>query len=166
MGKRFVQTEWSSLIPELAQYLQIDPQKPDNLRHSKLALEAIKKICKKYRYMFRSDLLYSEMNYMIENLSAHLLGNLINAVTLLSTPGYGIGDMQLLVSICNSALHIIESILAQEELPDFYEENLGQITQACIYLLGTEFPIMQSTAEDREAVFKMKGKVVRLVYQY
>lgn len=37
------------------------------------SLEAMKKICKKYRYMFRSDNLYREMNYVIEQLSAHLL---------------------------------------------------------------------------------------------
>ena len=37
------------------------------------ALEAMKKICKKYRYMFRSDALYSEMNYMITTLSIHLI---------------------------------------------------------------------------------------------
>ena len=83
MGKRFVQNEWPSLIPELASYLAIDPTKPHNLQCSKLALEAIKKICKKYRYMFRSDDLYREMNYMIENLSHHLLSNLIFAVSTL-----------------------------------------------------------------------------------
>ena len=43
----------------------------------KRSLEAIKKICKKYRYMFRSDDLYREMNYMIENLSPILLQALI-----------------------------------------------------------------------------------------
>jgi len=37
------------------------------------SLEAVKKICKKYRYMFRSDNLYSEMNYIIDSLSGHLL---------------------------------------------------------------------------------------------
>lgn len=37
------------------------------------AFEALKKLCKKYRYMFRSDNLYTEMNYVIENLSPHLL---------------------------------------------------------------------------------------------
>ena len=37
------------------------------------SLEAMKKICKKYRYMFRSDNLYREMNYIIESLSVHLL---------------------------------------------------------------------------------------------
>lgn len=42
----------------------------------KRSLEAIKKICKKYRYMFRSDDLYREMNYMIENLSPLLINNL------------------------------------------------------------------------------------------
>ena len=41
--------------------------------HIRYCLEAIKKICKKYRYMFRSDALYKEMNYMIDNLSEHLL---------------------------------------------------------------------------------------------
>jgi hypothetical protein len=45
-------------------------QDPNVIRYS---LEAMKKICKKYRYMFRSDSLYSEMNYMIEHLSGHLL---------------------------------------------------------------------------------------------
>jgi len=39
----------------------------------KYALETFKKICKKYRYMFRSDALYNEINYMIENLSIQLL---------------------------------------------------------------------------------------------
>lgn len=29
--------------------------------------------------MFRSDALYNEMNYMIENLSPHLIQSLINA---------------------------------------------------------------------------------------
>lgn len=37
------------------------------------SLEAVKKICKKYRYMFRSDNLYSEMNYIIDSLSTHLI---------------------------------------------------------------------------------------------
>lgn len=32
-----------------------------------------------------------------------------------------------LFGILNSVLHIIESFLAQEELPDFYEENLENI---------------------------------------
>ena len=44
------------------------------------------------------------------------------------------------LGISNSVLHIIESILSQEELPDFYEENLATITQCCTIILGTEFP--------------------------
>ncbi len=63
-------------------------------------------------------------------------------------------------------LHIIESVLSQEELPDFYEENLEQITQACTFLLANEFPLMQNNSTDREAVFRAKAKVVRLVHLY
>ena len=72
MGKRYVQNEWPNLIPELI--AQMDS---GNLNNIKLSLEAIKKICKKYRFMFRSDALYTEMNYMIENLSQLLLQNLM-----------------------------------------------------------------------------------------
>jgi len=112
--------------------LIIDPSKPHNLASSKLALEAVKKICKKYRFMFRCDDLYREMNYMIEHLSSHLLNNLIFAVTQLQQINAALGsshsDVQMLVSTAKSVLHIFESVLSQEELPDFYEENLENIT--------------------------------------
>lgn len=41
-----------------------------------------------------------------------------------------------LFSVMNSILHIIESILGQEELPDFYEENLKMITDGFLFILG------------------------------
>lgn len=44
------------------------------------------------------------------------------------------------MSTVNSTFHIIESILSQEELPDFYEDNLETITQACIFMLDTDYP--------------------------
>ena len=56
--------------------------KSGDLHKIKLALEAIKKICKKYRFMFRSDALYTEMNYMIENLSQLLIENLMVSIHL------------------------------------------------------------------------------------
>ena len=81
MSKRFVQKDWSGLVPELAHHLQ-NQQVPIGMKRS---LEAIKKICKKYRFMFRSDDLYREMNYMIENLSPILLQSLIVSVPLILT---------------------------------------------------------------------------------
>jgi hypothetical protein len=36
--------------------------------------------------------------------------------------------LAVLLSISNSIFHIIESILSQEELPDFYEEQLPSLT--------------------------------------
>ena len=75
MSKRYAYDEWPTLIPELAKHLS-----EGNLVNVKVSLECIKKICKKYRFMFRSDALYTEMNYVIENISPLLLNNLI-AVT-------------------------------------------------------------------------------------
>ena len=42
------------------------------------------------------------------------------------------------LSILNSILHIIESILSQEELPDFYEENLDNIASILSFIIGGE----------------------------
>ena len=49
------------------------------------------------------------------------------------------------MSTANSILHIIESILSQEELPDFYEENLQTISEACFFLLENDYPQIQQS---------------------
>ena len=74
-------------------------------------------------------------------------------------------QVQMMVSIVNSVLHIFESILSQEELPDFYEENLDQISQVCIYILDTDFAQLQTPA-GAERLFKARAKVVRLVQRF
>jgi hypothetical protein len=43
--------------------------------------------------------------------------------------------IKTLYGVMNSILHIIESILSQEELPDFYEEKLPDITNVCIFII-------------------------------
>ena len=70
-----------------------------------------------------------------------------------------------LISIANSVLHIYESLLSQEELPDFYETNLDAITQVCTFLLDTDFPQVQTPAQF-ERFYRARAKVVRLVHIY
>jgi len=48
------------------------------------------------------------------------------------------GLVSACLSILNSVLHIIESILSQEELPDFYEENLPHIAAVLSFFLGDD----------------------------
>lgn len=85
--------------------------------------------------MFRSDALYIEMNYMIENLSQNLLNNLVMAAQQLASSQQDGNAHISYLTIANCVLHIFESILSQEELPDFYEENLATITGACAVIL-------------------------------
>ena len=69
------------------------------------------------------------------------------------------------LGIPNSVLHIIESILSQKELPDFYEEKLPQITKACVEILTFQSPLL-SDDKKLTALNKARGKVVRLVHLY
>jgi exportin-2 (importin alpha re-exporter) len=69
MAKYFVQDDWPKLMPELIQNIQ-QASDPSIIRS---CFEVFKKICKKYRFLFRSDNLYAEMNYMIESLAELLI---------------------------------------------------------------------------------------------
>lgn len=145
----------------MLQYLSTSSD-PNVLRYS---LEAIKKICKKYRYMFRSDALYSEMNYMIESLSVTLLTQATNCVEMAKQNAQDEGTVTACLGILNSVLHIIESILSQEELPDFYEENLQAIAGVLSFFLGgeAEYPHFQKVPVE---LIKCRQKAVRLVHIY
>jgi len=159
MGKRNVYTEWPNLVPELCTHIA-----SQNDFNCKLALECVKKICKKYRFMFRSDALYNEMNYMIENLSNQLISSLIKAIQEMKVATNEV-HLVTVLGISNSVLHIIESILSQEELPDFYEEKLPEITQACVEILNFQSPLLNDDRKLSE-LNKARGKVVRLVHLY
>ena len=105
--------------------------------------ECVKKICKKYRHLMRSDDLFREMNYVIENFSEHLLRSLVQATETVANQQLDEAGIRTAFSIINATLHIIESILGQEELPDFYEEQLPTIMQVCGFVVNKEYPTMQ-----------------------
>jgi hypothetical protein len=104
------------------------------------------------------------MNYMIENLSNQLIESLIKAIQEMKA-ATNVEHLVTVLGISNSVLHIIESILSQEELPDFYEEKLPQITQACVEILTFQSPLL-SDDKKLTALNKARGKVVRLVHLY
>lgn len=70
-----------------------------------------------------------------------------------------------LVPILGAILHIIESILSQEELPDFYEEQLPLITQILSFILQTDYAVINSES-DQKMLSRCRAKVVRLVQIY
>ena len=63
------------------------------------------------------------MNYVIENLSQHMITTLVTCLNMAKDDANNGNEEMIksLYSVMNSILHIIESILSQEELPDFYE---------------------------------------------
>ena len=70
--------------------------------------------------------------------------------------------LQTLFSVLNSILHIIESFLGQEELPDFYEENLPAIASVLDFIIDFNLPNNQEITQ----LIKCRSKVVRLVHLY
>lgn len=69
MAKYFVQSEWPNLVPDLISTIN----QSQDFNTIRCCFEIFKKICKKYRHLFRTDNLYTEINFMVENLSNLLL---------------------------------------------------------------------------------------------
>lgn len=65
--------------------------------------------------------------------------------------------------ILNYILNVVESFLAQEELPDFYEDNLEQIAVVLSFVLEADF---SSLAKVPNEIVKCRAKVVRVVHVY
>jgi len=87
---------------------------------------------------------------------------LVACVEQLKQPIDDPNTVNILLGIINSVLHIIESILSQEELPDFYEENLQTISEACFFIIELQF----NSPEQPDLLLKARAKVVRLVHLY
>ncbi len=60
-------------------------------------------------------------------------------------------------------MHIIESILSQEELPDFYEENLNAIAEILQFIFESDYPHFPSVPLE---LIKCRHKAVRLIHLY
>ena len=123
-----------------------------------MALECVKKIWKKYRFMLRSDPLYNEMNYILDRIQ--LKESLINAITEMKA-ATNVDHLVTVLGISNSVLHIIESILSKEESPDFFEERFP--FKACVEILTFQSPLLSDDTK-LAALNKARGKVVRLAH--
>jgi hypothetical protein len=66
MSRRYLQNEWPSLFPRLTQPQYLGSSDLNTVR---TVFDCVKKVCKKYRYMFRSDDLFREILYVDEAIS-------------------------------------------------------------------------------------------------
>lgn len=71
--------------------------------------------------------------------------------------------VNIALSILTSIFHIIESLLSQEELPDFYEENLPKISFLMIFVLDNDFNKLKTPSSQLP---KCRAKVIKLVRCY
>jgi hypothetical protein len=109
MSRRYFQLEWPNLFPKLTGYIQ----SPD-LNTVRTVFECVKKVCKKYRFMFRSDDLFREIIYVDGAMSTFLLKSLSQCVEMAQTPENQKNEQNIktLFGVMNSILHIIESLIS------------------------------------------------------
>ena len=88
--------------------------------------------------MFRSDDLFREIIYVDDTMSSYMLNSLSQCVQMAQDPSNITSEQNIrtLFGVMNSILHIIESLISQEELLDSYETNLDSIMNACQFIMS------------------------------
>ena len=108
--------------------------------------------------MFRSDELFEEIIYMVDQTAAINVTLMTQCLTWIQQ-GQQVDHFDFFFHILNSGLHIILSHLSQEECPDYYADKLDQIIP--IFDL-----VLQYQNDDLSYLVKCKAKVIKAIEYY
>jgi len=131
-----------------------------DLESTAFVFQLIKKICKKYKYQFRSDDLFREMNYMIDLTAEPNQATLQQCVDHFSKNIQDKATADTFLSVANSNLLIILYCMGQDEIPDFYAEKQDLLLPIYQALLDIDTPY------ECEPLIKCRAKVVRIITLY
>lgn len=112
--------KWPSFIPDL-----IEGLKQDNPDITLRVFRTLSPIMKKIRHMYRSDALYTQINYLIESFAPFLTEYTGKCIGFLEVEGLTKEQEEKLWKSIVDALSIYESLNTVEEFPDYFEETLS-----------------------------------------
>lgn len=133
---------WDTLVDDLVSRLT-----PDNAQVNNGVLQVAHSIFKRWRPLFRSDDLFTEINHVLSKFSAPFLQLLQNTDQVI-TQSQGNKDLlQPHFSTLNLAIKLFYDLSCQDLPPDF-EENLANISSLLLKYLTYDSPLLRTDDDD------------------
>ena len=162
IAKHDYPTDWDNLLPDLIK--KFNDSNPAVVNG---VLKTANSIFKSFRYGQRSDALYSVIIYSLQRIQEPLLMIFQSTVKQIDTAG---NDLQLLSAKIES-LRLICRIfysLNYQDLPEFFEDNMGHWMEGFSKFLQYKNPILVDDAEESEpsVIDRLQTAIVENLYLY
>ncbi|KAI9049173.1 hypothetical protein LZ554_007020 [Drepanopeziza brunnea f. sp. 'monogermtubi'] len=137
-------TKWDSLVDDLVSRLT-----PDNPRVNIGVLEVAHSIFKRWRPLFASDGLYTEINHVLSKFGEPFVQLLANTDRQIDANKDNKDVLKQYVEVMNLLVKLFYD-LSSQDLPPIFEENLGGVTSLLHKYLTYENPLL-ATDDDSES---------------
>ncbi|GAA5950565.1 hypothetical protein JCM3765_000532 [Sporobolomyces pararoseus] len=135
---------WQGLIDQLVQSLS-----PSDFVVNNAVLQTAHSIFRRWRSEFRTDDLFLEIKFVLERFCAPFLSLFQQTDSILSTPGLTAEQHALVLKTLLYLLQIYHDLNSQD-LPEFFEDRLGEFMPLLLKYLDYTPPFPTSADEDDE----------------
>ena len=153
--------QWPELIPTMTEKF-----KSGNFNIIDGVLQTSFSVMRRYQYEQKSDNLWKEIKYVLDTF-AQPLTNLF--VELIKFAGQHINNAEILKTIFSSLLMISKLFytLNVQDLPEFFEDNMGEWMQHFIQILNFNSPLLITASDDEISILEeVKGQVCENISLY
>eukprot|EP00117_Sycon_ciliatum_P032906 scpid41873/ scgid25428/ Exportin-2; Cellular apoptosis susceptibility protein; Chromosome segregation 1-like protein; Importin-alpha re-exporter len=144
IGKSDFPRHWPELLPELVRNMEQSSTDFDKING---ILQTAHSLFKRYRHEFRTDELFSEIKYAIQEMAKPLTILFKNTIALAGEHANNAAALQVLFG----SLALISKIfysLNYQDLPEFFEDNMSIWMDNFHQLLTTNNKLLESDSED------------------
>ncbi|PJF16661.1 hypothetical protein PSACC_03523 [Paramicrosporidium saccamoebae] len=153
--------EWPDLIQRLVERLN-----PADFDNNIAILKTLHRMFKRYRTEFRSDELYTEINFVLGQLASPLLEMYKALDALVESNASNKETLQKLLR-AQILLNKIYYSLNAQDLPAFFEDNLGEFMESLKRQLSYKNAIVETTSEEEAGpAEKLPASVAKIAILY
>ncbi|KAF2146096.1 uncharacterized protein K452DRAFT_263646 [Aplosporella prunicola CBS 121167] len=152
---------WDTLVDDLVSRLT-----PDNAQINNGVLQVAHSIFKRWRPLFRSDELFTEINHVLSKFSNPFLQLLQNTDAQITQNAGNKEVLQQYLSTLNLMMKLFYDLSCQDMPPDF-EENLKAIVDILHKYLVFDNPALHTTEEDESGILEyIKAGIFEVLILY
>ncbi|KAL1191616.1 Exportin-2 [Cardamine amara subsp. amara] len=167
IGKHDFPKSWPALLPELIANLQKAALAGDFASVNGI-LGTASSIFKKFRYQYRTDDLFTDIKYCLDNFAAPLTEIFQKTSSLIDSAASSGGSAAILKPLfeCQRLCCRIFYSLNFQDLPEFFEDHMNEWMVEFKKYLCSNYPVLESTADGLTLVDDLRAAVCENINLY
>lgn len=152
--------QWPNLLPDLVQRMR-----SGDFNMINGVLQTANSLFKRYRHEMRSDELWREIKYVLDNFADPLTELFKASIEYVKSNAANVEALRSGYSVLVSISKIFYSLNVQD-LPEYFEDHMGDWMPSFLYLLQTPVPALQTYDDEAGLVEQLQSQICHNVAMY